>query len=90
MIETNPSSNAATVSIYLLRSFIVSNVRDSLVYIFGGLKLCYYVLSFPPFHPIIRPSVSQSVCRALWRQRSVKCMIKYVTSDVDLDLNDGQ
>ena len=47
MIETNPSSNAATVSIYLFRSFMVSNVRDSLVYIFGGLKLCYYVLSFP-------------------------------------------
>ena len=38
MIETNSSSNAATVSIYLSRSFIVSNVRDSLVYVFGGLK----------------------------------------------------
>ena len=72
MIETNPSSNAATVSIYLLRSFIVSNVRDSLVYIFGGLKtmllfiefsltmlLC---IEFSAFHPTIRPSVCQSVC----------------------------
>ena len=27
--------------------------------------------------------------RALWRQRSGKCMLEYVTSDVDLDLNDG-
>ena len=27
--------------------------------------------------------------RTLWRQRSGKCMIKYVTSDVDLDLNVG-
>ena len=64
MIETNPSSNAATVSIYLLRSFIVSNVRDSLVYIFGGLKtmLLYTCIEFSPFHPIIRPSVCQSVC----------------------------
>ena len=26
--------------------------------------------------------------RDLWRQRSGKCMIKYVMSDVDLDLND--
>ena len=47
MTETNPSSNAATVSIYLSRPFIVSNVRDSLVYIFGGLKTMHYVLSFP-------------------------------------------
>ena len=72
MIETNPSSNAATVSIYLLRSFIVSNVRDSLVYIFGGLKtmlLCIefsltmlLCIEFSTFHPTIRPSVCQSVC----------------------------
>ena len=27
--------------------------------------------------------------RDLWGQRSRKCMLKYVTSDVDLDLNDG-
>ena len=49
MIETDASSNAATVSIYLLRSFVVSNVRDSLVYIFEGLKimlLCIEFLSF--------------------------------------------
>ena len=62
MIETNPSSNAAAVSIYLLRSFIVSNVRDSLVYIFGGLKTMLLCIEFSPFHPIIRPSVCQSVC----------------------------
>ena len=61
MIETNPSSNAV-VSIYLLRSFIVSNVRDSLVYIFGGLKPMLLCSEFSPFHPIIRPSVCQSVC----------------------------
>ena len=62
MIESNPSSNADTVSIYLLRSFIVSNVRDSLVYIFGGLKLCYYVLSFPLFiRSFVRPFVSPYV-----------------------------
>ena len=62
MIETNPSSNAATVFIYLLRSFIVSNVRDSLVYIFGGLKSMLLLIEFSPFHPIIRSSVCQSVC----------------------------
>ena len=62
MIETNPSSNAATVSIYLLRSFIDSNVRDSLVYIFGGLKTMLLCIEFSPVHPIIRPSVCQSVC----------------------------
>ena len=61
MIETNPSNNAATVSIYLLRSFIVSNVRDSLVYIFGGLKTMLLCNESSPFHPIIRPSVCQSV-----------------------------
>ena len=57
MIETNPSSDAATVSIYLLRSFIVSNVRDSLVYLVGGLKSMLLCIEFSPFHPIIRPSV---------------------------------
>ena len=64
MIETNPSSNAATVFIYLLRSFIVSvsNVRDSLVYIFGGLKTMLLCIEFSPFHPISRPSVCLSVC----------------------------
>ena len=62
MIETNPSSNAATVSIYLLRSFIVSNVRGSLVYIFGGLKTMLLSVEFSPFLPIIHPSVCQSVC----------------------------
>ena len=61
MTETNPSSNAAAVSIYLLRSFIVSNVRDSLVYIFGGLKTMLLCIEFSPFHPIIRPSACQSV-----------------------------
>ena len=61
MIETNASSNAATVSIYLLRSFIVSNVRDSLVYIFEGLKAMLLCIEFSPFHRIIRPSVCQSV-----------------------------
>ena len=62
MIETNPSSNAAILSIHLLRSFIVSNVRDSLVYIFGGLKTVLLCIEFSPFHPIIRPSFCQSVC----------------------------
>ena len=62
MIGTNPSSNAATVSIYLLKSFIVSNVRDALVYIFGGLKTMLSYVEFSSFHPIIRPSVCQSVC----------------------------
>ena len=65
MIEINPSSNASTVSIYLLstlRSFIVSNVRDSLVYIFGGFKTMQLCTEFSPFYPIIRPSVCQSVC----------------------------
>ena len=62
MIETNPSSNAATVSICLLRSVIVSNVRDSLVYIFAGLKTMLLCIEFSPFHPIIRPSVCQSLC----------------------------
>ena len=61
MIETNPSSNAATVSTYLLRSFIVSNVRDPLVYIFGGLKTMLLCIEFSPFHPIIRPFVSPYV-----------------------------
>ena len=62
MIETNPSSNAATVSIYLLRSFIVSNVRDSLVYIFGGLKtmlLCSFLFSSD--HSSVRLSVRMYV-----------------------------
>ena len=54
MIETHPSSNAASVTIYLLRSFIVSNVRNSLVYIFGGLKTMLLCLEFSIFHPIIR------------------------------------
>ena len=49
--------------VYLLRSFIVSNVRDSLVYIFGGLKTMLLCIAFSPFHPIIRPSVCQSVCK---------------------------
>ena len=62
MIETNPSSNAASVSIYLLRSFIVSNVGDSLVYIFGGLKIMLLCIELSTFHPIIRPCVCQSVC----------------------------
>ena len=62
MIETNPSSNAATVSIYLLRSFKVSNVRVSLIYIFGGLKTMLLYIEFSSFHPTIRPSVCQSVC----------------------------
>ena len=61
MIETDPSSNVATVSIYLLRSFIVSNIRDSLVYIFGGLKTMLLCIEFSSFDPIIRPSVCQSV-----------------------------
>ena len=62
MIETNPSSNAATVSINLLSSFIVLNVRDSLVYIFGGLKTMLFFIEFSPFHPILRPSVCQFAC----------------------------
>ena len=62
MIEINPLSNAATVSIYLSRSFIVSNVRDFLVYIFGGLKTMLLCFEFSTFHPIIRPFVCQSVC----------------------------
>ena len=61
MIETNPSSNAATISIYLSRSFIIPNVRDSLVYIFGGLKTMLLCIEFSPFLSIIRPSVCQSV-----------------------------
>ena len=61
MIETNPSSKAAAISISLLFSFIVSNVRDSLVYIFGGLITMLLCIEFSPFHPIIRPSVCQSV-----------------------------
>ena len=56
MIETNPSSNAATVSIYLLRSFIGSNVRDSLVYIFGGLKTMLLCIEFSD-HSSVRLSV---------------------------------
>ena len=62
MMETNPSSNVATVSVYLLMSFIVSNVRDSLVYLFGGLKTMLLCIEFSPLHPIIHPSVYQSVC----------------------------
>ena len=62
MIETNLSSNATSVSIYLLRSFIVSNVGDSLVYIYAGIKIMLFCIEFSPFHPIIRPSVCQSVC----------------------------
>ena len=62
MIETNPSSNAATVSIYLLRSFIVSNVRDSLVYIFGGLKVMLLCIEFPLcIRSFVRPFVSPYV-----------------------------
>ena len=61
MIETNPSSNAANVSIYLLRLFIVSNVRDSLIYIFGGLKTMLLCTEFSAFHPIIRLSVRMYV-----------------------------
>ena len=56
MIETNRSSNAVTVSIYLSRSFIVSNVRDSLVYIFGGLKTMLLLVEFPRFiRSFVRP-----------------------------------
>ena len=62
MIETNLSSNTDTVFTYLLRLFIVSNVRDPLVYTFGGLKTMLLCIEFSPFHPIIRPSVCQSVC----------------------------
>ena len=59
MIETKPSSNAASISIYLLRSFIVSNVRDSLVYIFGGLN---YASEFSLFiRSFVRPFVSPYV-----------------------------
>ena len=54
MIETNPSSNATTVSIYLSRSFIVSNVRDSLVYVFGGLETMLLCIEFSSFHSSIR------------------------------------
>ena len=62
MIETNPSSNAATVSIYLLRSFIVSNVRDSLVYIFRGLKTMLLCIEFPLFIRLfVRPFFSPYV-----------------------------
>ena len=62
MIETNPSSNAATVSTYLLRSFIVSNVRDPLVYIFGGLKTMLLCIEFPLFiRSFVRPFVSPYV-----------------------------
>ena len=66
MTETNPSSNAATVSIYLLRSFIVSNfdsVRVSLVHTFGGLKTMLLCIEFPLcIRSFVRPSVCQSVC----------------------------
>ena len=64
MIETNSSSNAAAVSIYLLRSFIVSNVRDSLVYIFGDLKTMLLCIEFSPFssdHSSVRLSVRMYV-----------------------------
>ena len=62
MIETNPSSNAAAVSIYLLSSFIVSNVRDSLVYIFGGLKTMLLCIEFFLFiRSFVRPFVSPYV-----------------------------
>ena len=63
MIETNPSSNAAAVSIYLLRSFIVSNVRDSLVYIFGGLKTMLLCTEFFPLfiRSFVRPFVGPYV-----------------------------
>ena len=60
MFETNPSSNADTVSTYLLRSFIVSNVRDPLVYTFGGLKTMLLCIEFSPFssdHSSVRLSV---------------------------------
>ena len=60
MIKTNPSSNAVTVPVYLWKSFIVSNVRDSLVYIFGGLKSILLCIKFSPFQPIIRPSLFES------------------------------
>ena len=63
MTETNQSCNAATVFIYLWRSFIVSNVRDSLVYIFGGLKIMLLCIELSLFYQIIRPSVCQSVCK---------------------------
>ena len=59
MIETKPSSNAATVSMYLLRSFIVSNVRDSLVYIIGDLKTMLLCIEFSLFiRSFVRPFVS--------------------------------
>ena len=64
MIETNSSSNAATVSLYLRRPFIVSNVRDSLVYIFGGLKTMLLCIEFSPFssdHSPVRLSVRMNV-----------------------------
>ena len=61
MVEINPSSNAATVSIYL--SFIVSNVRDSLVYILGGLKTMQLCIEFSPLfiRSFVRPFVSPYV-----------------------------
>ena len=42
---------------------MVSDVRDSLVFIFVGLKSILLCIKFSPFHPIIRPSVCQSVYR---------------------------
>ena len=65
MIETYPSSNVATVAIYLRRLFIVPDVRDSLVYIFGGLKTMLLCIKFSPFHPIIRPSFVSPYVRNL-------------------------
>ena len=50
--------------VYLLRSFIVSNVRDSLVYIFGGLKnyaIMYCVFPFSSDHSSVRLSVRMYV-----------------------------
>ena len=64
MSETNPSSNAASVFYIFIKvvySFEYQRL-DSLVDIFGGLKTMLLCIEFSPFHPIIRPSVCQSVC----------------------------
>ena len=48
----------------IIRSFIVSNVRDSLVYIFGGLKTMLLCIEFSPVssdHSSVRLSVRMYV-----------------------------
>ena len=69
-----------------MRSLERVNIRTNVTYIRTGRP---YIPSTTLLCEGIIKASFRGQNRALWRQTSGKCMIKYVTSDVDLDLNDG-